>query len=64
MAKDMNQSVVSTTSEADLEDGGKSYKELLKFANKISKPMAGKKLTSRIYKCLKKAAGWYHLNCS
>merc|ERR1719376_1341420 len=37
MAKDMNQSVVSTTSEAELEDGGKTYKELLKVTKKLKK---------------------------
>merc|ERR1712096_595004 len=56
MGDKLNQSVVSTVSEVDGEEDGKKYKDLLKFANKISNPMAGKKLTGRIYKCLKKAA--------
>lgn len=33
----------------------KTYEERLKFVNKISKPMASKKLTKKLYKCAKKA---------
>lgn len=46
----------STVSEVDA-DEGKSYSELLKFLNPIAKPLAGKKLTKKIYKCVKKAKG-------
>lgn len=31
-----------------------SYEEKLQFVNAISKPMASKKLTKKIYKCIKK----------
>lgn len=31
-----------------------SYEEKLRFVNAISKPMAPKKLTKKIYKCIKK----------
>lgn len=31
-----------------------SYEEKLRFVNTISKPMAPKKLTKKIYKCIKK----------
>lgn len=31
-----------------------SYEEKLKYVNAISKPMAPKKLTKKIYKCIKK----------
>ncbi|XP_012534352.1 H/ACA ribonucleoprotein complex subunit 2-like protein [Monomorium pharaonis] len=33
-----------------------SYEEKLRFVNTISKPMAPKKLTKKIYKCIKKAS--------
>ncbi|XP_018341855.1 PREDICTED: H/ACA ribonucleoprotein complex subunit 2-like protein [Trachymyrmex septentrionalis] len=33
-----------------------SYEEKLRFVNAISKPMASKKLTKKIYKCIKKAS--------
>lgn len=33
-----------------------SYEEKLKYVNAISKPMAPKKLTKKIYKCIKKAS--------
>jgi H/ACA ribonucleoprotein complex subunit 2 len=31
-----------------------SYEEKLQFVNAISKPMASKKLTKKVYKCIKK----------
>lgn len=31
-----------------------SYEDKLKFVNAIAKPMAPKKLTKKIYKCIKK----------
>lgn len=31
-----------------------SYEEKLKYTNPIAKPMASKKLTKKIYKCIKK----------
>lgn len=31
-----------------------SYEEKLRFVNAIAKPMAPKKLTKKIYKCIKK----------
>ncbi|KZC05927.1 H/ACA ribonucleoprotein complex subunit 2-like protein [Dufourea novaeangliae] len=41
--------------ETDGTDGtGLSYEEKLKYVNNISKPMAPKKLTKKIYKCIKK----------
>ncbi|KAG6795141.1 H/ACA ribonucleoprotein complex subunit 2-like protein [Apis mellifera caucasica] len=33
-----------------------SYEEKLKYTNSIAKPMASKKLTKKIYKCIKKAS--------
>ncbi|XP_003708565.1 NHP2 ribonucleoprotein [Megachile rotundata] len=33
-----------------------SYEEKLKYTNAIAKPMAPKKLTKKIYKCIKKAS--------
>ena len=33
----------------------KSYDELIKYVTPIAKPLATKKLTKRIYKCVKKA---------
>ncbi|XP_031842970.1 NHP2 ribonucleoprotein [Nomia melanderi] len=33
-----------------------SYEEKLKYVNAISQPMASKKLTKKIYKCIKKAS--------
>ncbi|XP_015439389.1 PREDICTED: H/ACA ribonucleoprotein complex subunit 2-like protein [Dufourea novaeangliae] len=43
--------------ETDGTDGtGLSYEEKLKYVNNISKPMAPKKLTKKIYKCIKKAS--------
>jgi len=35
---------------------GKTYNELLKFVNPIAKPLAGKKLTKKLFKCVKKAS--------
>lgn len=42
--------------EAMEEDGSKglSYEEKLENVNTIAKPMASKKLTKKIYKCIKK----------
>ena len=35
---------------------GKSYKELLQYLNPIAKPLASRKQTKRLYRCVKKAA--------
>ncbi|XP_076812706.1 H/ACA ribonucleoprotein complex subunit 2-like protein [Clavelina lepadiformis] len=37
-------------------EDGKTYEELLLYLNPISKPLASKKLTKRLYKCIKKAS--------
>ncbi|CAL7938020.1 unnamed protein product [Xylocopa violacea] len=42
--------------EAEAGDTEISYEEKLKYTNAIAKPMASKKLTKKIYKCIKKAA--------
>ena len=34
----------------------KSYHELLQYLNPIAKPLASKKLTKRLYRCVKKAS--------
>lgn len=46
-----------STKETEGADGPEmSYEEKLKFINPIAKPMAPKKLTKKIYKCIKKAS--------
>ena len=45
----------SHTSQVTAEVVGKSYEELVALVNVIAKPMAGRKLTKRIYKVVKKA---------
>ncbi|KAE8614966.1 hypothetical protein XENTR_v10008372 [Xenopus tropicalis] len=37
------------------ETPSKSYDELLAYLNPIAKPLAGRKLTKKLYKCVKKA---------
>jgi len=38
-------------------NSGKTYEERLKAVSPISKPLAGKKLTKKLYKLVKKASG-------
>ncbi|CAK9808044.1 H/ACA ribonucleoprotein complex subunit 2-like protein [Anthophora quadrimaculata] len=42
--------------ETEVESQEISYEEKLKYTNRIAKPMAPKKLTKKIYKCIKKAS--------
>ncbi|XP_032691345.1 H/ACA ribonucleoprotein complex subunit 2-like protein isoform X2 [Odontomachus brunneus] len=44
------------TEEVADEKSEMSYEEKLRLVNAISKPMASKKLTKKIYKCIKKAS--------
>lgn len=47
--------VKSVDLEETIETPEKSYSDLLANLNPIAKPLAGRKLTKRIYKCIKKA---------
>ncbi|CAK9824513.1 H/ACA ribonucleoprotein complex subunit 2-like protein [Anthophora retusa] len=49
---DLDESVKET----EVESQEISYEEKLKYTNRIAKPMAPKKLTKKIYKCIKKAS--------
>lgn len=57
----MNESIKMEVDESLQEGGGAettelSYDEKLNYVNPIAKPMAPKKLTKKIYKCIKKAS--------
>merc|ERR1711872_672852 len=52
MAEDKDTTLNATLPAADRPE----YEELLKMVNVISKPMASKKMTKRIYKLVKKSA--------
>lgn len=43
----------------DLTNAKESYEEKLKIVNSIASPMAPKKLTKKIYKCIKKGKKLY-----
>ncbi|XP_015175952.1 PREDICTED: H/ACA ribonucleoprotein complex subunit 2-like protein [Polistes dominula] len=53
----MNETVVKMEVDESLQEGTElSYEDKLKYINNIAKPMASKKLTKKIYKCIKKAS--------
>nr|CAB3264322.1 H/ACA ribonucleoprotein complex subunit 2-like protein [Phallusia mammillata] len=52
-SKDESMADLSTN---EVEAGEKTYKELLQYLNPIAKPLASKKTTKRIYRCVKKAS--------
>jgi len=47
---------VADANESVAADGVKTYSEQLKYVNAIAKPLAGKKLTKKLYKLCKKAS--------
>ncbi|KAI4504155.1 hypothetical protein M0802_000626 [Mischocyttarus mexicanus] len=53
----MNETIVKMEVDESFHEGVElSYEDKLNYVNPISKPMASKKLTKKIYKCLKKAS--------
>ena len=46
-----------TLNESSVNGSAASYEELVKLVTPIAKPLATRKLTKKIYKCIKKAKG-------
>lgn len=46
--------IENTTNDENVNTPEISYEEKLRYVNAVAKPMAPKKLTKKIYKCIKK----------
>lgn len=53
---DLDVSAADLSANASTIEEKKSYEELLVYLNPIAKPLASRKLTKRVYKCIKKAS--------